>query len=101
MAKYGNGISMRDVQILEWEEIRQILESYRVSAEDTKRIEDNYKDKCYQWCKSNASACYFEENMRQLMGEKLYLEFVKLYIKNFSPYETEKMNATYAWYKEE
>ncbi len=101
MSKYGSGMSMKTMQILEWEEIEQILAKYRVSNKDRKVIADNYKDKCFQWCKSNAVSCYMDETFKQLAGEEAYNEYTKLFIHNFALYEREKLNETFPWYGED
>ena len=98
MSKYGSGVSMKSMMEMEMEEVEKVLDKYNVSKKDRAVVTDALKEAFFQWCHTNAMACYTDEMFRQMVGDKSYNEFCKMVMWNFTPYEIEKMKQTYAWY---
>ena len=100
MGKYGSGVSMKSMMEMELKEIENACNKYKMIEEDASVITDAYKEICYQWCTTNAMACYMEDMFVQMFGEDAYTQFCKTIMWNFAPYQTEKLIDTFPWYKE-
>ena len=100
MSKYGSGISMKDFQLLEMKEVRQILNKYSMTKKDREVVEGALKQAYYEWCESNASACMVEEALMQLLDEETYDKLTKIILMFHLSGMDDKMEQTYAFYGE-
>ena len=96
MSKYGSGISMKSMLEAEMEEIRYAMKDLPKSNQEI--VAEAYKALAFQFCQSNAFACFMEDMIKQIMTEEQYVRFTKLMIHNATGYTTQKMLETYPWY---
>lgn len=94
MSKYGSGVSMKNMMLMEMEDVTKILDKYNMTAEDKKAITDALKEAFFQWASTNARFCQYEELFKQAYGEKAMMKIFKLLIIS-EPYFAQKMNETY------
>ena len=99
MAKY-NGMGMKGAMLNYMNDVTEVLDRHNITGEERDIVTDTLKEAFFQWCESNAVACYKEEIMKQLMTEEQFQEYTRLFVHNFFPYEMEKLSETYAWYEE-
>lgn len=96
MSKYGSGISMKAMLEAEMDEIRYAMKDLPKINQEI--VAEAYKALAFQFCQSNAFACFMEDIIKQIMTEEQYNRFVKLMMHNATGYTTEKMLETYPWY---
>ena len=90
---------MKTVLLMEMEEIKEAIRD--LPREEQKAVTDAYKELAYQFCETNAHACFAEELLHQLMTEEQLTAYTKFYLHSFMPYETQKMLETFPWYMED
>lgn len=95
MGKYGNGVNMKSVIEMEYAEVKDVLDKYKMAEADKVVVLDALQGMAYQWCHSNANACAYErcvpykKNPLGLISSKKFQEEYK-----------DKMEKTYPWYGE-
>lgn len=94
MSKYGPGVSMKQMMLMEMVDVNIILDKYNMTAEDKKVVKDTLKEAFFQWASTNARFCQYEELFKQAYGEKAMMKIFKLLIIS-EPYFAEKLAETY------
>ncbi len=65
MSKYGSGASMKQVMLNEMDEVLEALDRAVIADEDREIVTGALKEAFYQWAMCNATACAFEEYVRE------------------------------------
>lgn len=99
MSKYGNGVSMKSVMVMEMNEVNEALSRATIAPEDRKIVTDALKEAFYQWASSNASFCAFEEAVQARVPQEEYANIVKATI--HSGRHIEKLTETYPDWEDE
>lgn len=89
---------MKSMLEQELEEIKEAIKTLPTAKQRV--VIDAYKELAFQWCQTNAFACFTEEVIRQIMTEEQYRDYTRFIVLNATPYTTQKMLDTYPWYDE-
>ena len=95
MSRYGSCIGTKSVQRSEWEAVRKILDRYPMKEEDEKKVLSVILQANFEWSQANAFGCFMDEYLRDKLGPKKYMDFLKETMADMAGYITTKTLETY------
>lgn len=77
MGIYAPGTSIKTVILDGYNDINKVLAKSDLDENLKDIIRNHYKEVCYQWCQTNASAVAFEERVKSYVSDNDFLQLTQ------------------------